>query len=138
MATLDLIIGAIQDKAGALSGMKGAPDTPPESINQFPFSVCYPGSGEWSPQSAGWMKGLHTIICEIHVSRADLSTGVAQAIPYGQLFANALLSDLRLNNTVDTVRAIRYSFARLQWGGSGESHLGWKFEVDVKVEPTYT
>lgn len=137
-AEIGTIIAAIQDVVGAISGIQAAPDTPTESINQFPFAVCYPATGTWSPVSAGWMKGLHTIVLEVHISRADLSTGVAQALPYLLKVANALLEDTTFSGTVQTFKELRYTFGRLVWGGTGEAHIGWKIEiVDVKVEPAF-
>lgn len=138
-AEIGTVIAAIQDVVGAISGIRAAPDTPPESINQFPFAVCYPATGAWTPVSAGWMKGLHTVVIEIHVSRADLSTGVAQAMPYLLQVANALLRDTTFGGTVQTFSELRYTFGRLVWGTQGTTHIGWKMEVvGIKTEPAFT
>lgn len=127
-------VAAVQVKALALSGVKAAPANPPEAINQFPFSVCYPRTGRLTLQSAGWGIYLHTVICEIHVARLLLPQAVAQAAPYIELFAGALIADPKLNGTVVTVNELRYTFGWLEW--ADDRHIGVRFELDVKLHQT--
>lgn len=132
------IVAAVQAKARALDGVKGAPDNPPESINQFPFAVAYPGSLTADPMSDGWRRGLGTIICDIHCARLLLPTAVAQAVPLGDAFINAILGDLTLGGVVDTVRQVRAQFAYLTYAGQPNATIGWHVEIDYKREEDNT
>lgn len=132
------IVAAVQAKAGALAGVKGAPTEPPESINQFPFAIAYPGSLTADPMSDGWRRGLGTVICELHCARVLLPTAVAQAVPLGDAFVNAILSDLTLGGAVDTVNELRGVFGFLRYGSAADAHIGWRFEIDYKREDLNT
>jgi hypothetical protein len=135
MAVRDAI-AALQVKVLALTGMHGAPTDPPESINQFPFSVCYDKQGEMEMESAGWAVDLATIVCEIHCSRQNLPTAIAQAQGFREPFLKLFITDPKITNTVQEVRAVRYTFGYLDWGGQKEAHIGYQFEVDVKLTLT--
>src|SRR3989304_9592417 len=71
MATLDDAITQAITYIGSLSGINLAPTDPPESADDFPFVVGYPGDGEWIETPAGLKTGLHNIIIELHVARKD-------------------------------------------------------------------
>ena len=134
MALQDAIAN-IQSKALALSGIKEAPDYAVESINQLPFVITYPASGNVIIPSAGWKKGLHTVITEFHFNRAILNKSIEQAMPYFDLFANSLGNDPTLSGNVDTINRINYTFGFLAWDGETNVHIGWRFElVDLKIE----
>jgi hypothetical protein len=97
--------------------------------------VCYQANGTWESVSAGWKKGLHTVSLEIHVSRANLPKAIKQVSPYNELIADLLLSNPRLNDTIDTiVMPIQYSFGYLDWGASRDAHLGYRFNVTMKIQ----
>lgn len=131
-------IADIQAKVLTLSGIKEAPNYAPEAMNQFPFSVSYATSGTWAIPSGGWKKGLHTIITEIHIARGILPKAIETAMPYCESFPNKIFSDPKLSNTVDTVNEIRYTFGFLSWAGEKEVHIGWKFEIDLKMQSAIT
>lgn len=134
MATLLDSIHYVQSTVGAIPGISSAPDAPPESINQFPFALTYSSRGTLERMS-DWTKGLHTIVCEIHFSRQNLPRAIEQAMPYLELFINAIWSDPTLGATVSTIKdAIRYEFGFLPWGGASDVHIGFRFEIDVKIE----
>jgi len=138
MMALSDAIGEVQSIVGALSGIKGAPDNPPESINQFPFSLCYAYRGEWQRMS-DWKKGLHTIVCEIHFSRQNLPKAIEMAMPYAESVPNALLGNPTLNGTVDTIYdQITYEFGFLPWGGQNDVHIGFRFEIKVKMQSGFS
>lgn len=133
--SLSTAIAAIQATAGAITGIKAAPTSPPESASVFPFAVSYAKSGTETPQSAGWAIGLHTIVCEIHVARQVLPKDIALALPFYELFRSAILSDPTIAGTVATVNVIRYEFGRLEYGN--KQTIGYRFEIDVKLTSTY-
>ena len=136
--SLQAAIEAIQDKILAISGIKAASDYPPENVNQFPFAVTYAASGTFNIATYGRRKGLHTIHCEVHFARANLPTAIELAMPYLESIPNALLADPKLNSTVDTINALRYSFGVLDWGGMKEAHIGFRLEIEVKIEEAIT
>ena len=68
MATLQAAITQIQALTEAVSGVRAAPDEPPDQISHFPFVACFPESGYYTPGApAGMMQGLHNIVVEVHV-----------------------------------------------------------------------
>jgi hypothetical protein len=135
--SLQLAIQDIQAKALTLSGMKEAPNYAPEAINQFPFTVTYPARGVWERHS-DWKKGLHTVVTEIHIARQVLPKAIETAMTYENTFPNKIWSDPKLSNTIDTVNEIRYTFGFLAWGGERDAHIGWRFEIDMKIQSAIT
>ena len=143
MATLQQAIDAIQDLMGALTGMRSAPDEPPEDMSVFPFCVAYASDGTWGGfGGAGGKKGLHTIIVEVHIQRSDLPRDVAAAMAYSESVANALIGDPTLAGTVDTIVGdITYTFGGLGWAqapGSLPNTIGWRFQLVVKQQSAIT
>jgi hypothetical protein len=137
MSDVDDVIKGIMDIVGAVSGIRAAPDYPPESINVFPFAVCYPGTGRIIIEPAGVMKGLHEIVLEIHVARKDLSRDVQAAIPFVDSIPLALCGDVTFGGTTSTWGAIRYQFMPLGW--NGVETIGWRFWIEsVKVQTSFS
>jgi hypothetical protein len=139
MATLQQAIDAIQADLGALDGIRGAPDEAPESINVFPFVVCYPSSGEWRSDIPGAKIGLHTITVELHVARKDLPRDIQKAMAYSESIPNALLKAVattagdRFAGTIATFDRITYTFGPLGWGGM--ETFGFRFQISgVKMQ----
>lgn len=101
MTTLVAAIAAIQDVADAMTGIRDAPDYPPDALNIFPISVCYGVRG-----TAGGLGGCtsaeyhDTIYCEIHVPRKDLARDVAMLMPYVETFTNDLLEDVTVGSNI--------------------------------------
>jgi len=142
VSTLQDAIEAIQDKTLALDGMRAAPDYPPEDQSAYPFSLAYADRGGWETMGGqdGRKIAYATIIVEIHCSRAPgLPRSVQQAMPYHERFADALLSDIDLNETVDQIGhgkgepPIRWTFGALGYGTTRiVPTIGYRFEVDIK------
>lgn len=132
--TLQGAVERIQKLANGLSGMKAAPDYPPEKMAAFPYAVSYVGSFDATSQSANWEIVLATIITEIHVQRKDLPKDAQVAVPYGDSFRQAVLDDPTLDDKVTTVRTVRGTFGPLDWGEM--QTLGWLMETDVKLTNT--
>ena len=132
--TLVTAIAAVQTVAATLSGIKQAPTNPPESSAMFPFAVTYASSWNETPQSSNWSVSLHTLVCEIHCQRSDLSRSVAQALPLYEAFAAAILADVTLAGTVQALNALRYTFGAMEYGGV--QTIGYRVEIDIKTTPT--
>jgi hypothetical protein len=134
MSTPQDAIARVQAIALGLSGMKEAPDYPPESVNQFPFAVTYYRTGEITME-AGWMKAVYTLFCELHFARQVLPLAVAKAMPYHNTMLAALQADPTLNGTVSTVVSpVLTTFGVLEYGGPENIHIGWRFTITVKQE----
>lgn len=142
MAALTTVLTNYQALMNGLVGVKGA-GYPPESINQFPFAVAYPGAGEWSLIGAGWIEGFIDLIGEIHLTRQNLPKAVEAAMPYYERFHNALGADPTLGGAIQTLhgqdRPVQVAFGRLEWTsdkGRVELHIGWRFTIRAKIHST--
>lgn len=135
--TLAGAIAALQDVWLSLAvagqpGVKAAPDQPAEAMSQFPFVVTYPASAVVTPM-AGWSKSVATLYSEFHMGRSILPQNVEVCIAYYEPFLDALRDDITLAGTVDTIVGdIRATFGFLEW--AGETHVGWRFEIDIKQQ----
>ena len=139
MTTLQQAIDAIQDDLGALTGIRGAPDEPPEKITVFPFIVVYASSGEWRSDVPGNKIGLHVITIEIHVARKDLPRDVEKAMAYSESIPNAMLKAVatvggdKFASTISTFSRITYTFGPMDWGDL--KTLGFRFRLEgVKMQ----
>src|SRR5512139_3347037 len=126
--TLQAAIAKIQDIAGAVSGIRAAPEYLPETINIYPFLVCYAGSGSYEYAPAGVMKGLHNIILELHIARKDLPRDTEKAMPYADSIPLAIFHDPTLGGTVSTFGRISYTFGGMQYGD--QMTLGFRFTLE--------
>jgi len=132
-------IKSIQDLAlGLGSGdIKAAPDAPIESINVFPFCMTYPASGTLNREQAGVKRDIHTIFSEVHINPVNLGPSVEKMMSVLEEYALALQQNPTLTDTSDAITVdtivypIRYSFGSLRW--AEEEHLGFRFEIDVKI-----
>ena len=132
MGTQLQIIQAIMDKVGAVTGIKEAPDYPPEQLNSFPFAVAFPSEGSHQFSVPGERLFLGNVILEIHVSRADLPNAVMESIGFGDTIPAALMNfttsgALPLAGTCDTFESITQTFGELNWGDT--QTLGYRFTI---------
>ncbi len=123
--------------AAACTGIREAPDYPPEQMNDFPFLVAFPGTGTFTGGPAGMKKGLHAITMQLHIARKNLPRDVEQAAPYIESIVSALMVDPGWGGTVDSLNQIDYRFGPLGWGiGPGDpvNTFGVAFTLHVKLE----
>lgn len=132
-------VRAVQDIVGAVEGLRGAPDQPPEKITVFPFSIAYPGPIDWVRGSSGMIKGLPHIILEIHQARKDLPRDILKITPYGEIVGRLLWSDTNVvlpdssgTATVDTIVEMATDFFPKLGYGSLDT-MGWQFVIQVKI-----
>jgi len=140
MAAVQTVIGEIMDLMGALSGVKAAPDYPPEDMNSFPFIVAYEGPGMWMWGTAGGTygekKALLSIIVELHVARQNLPNDAQRASYYSDAIPNAIMKGIRtdfLNNSIDAIQQIDTTgLIALKWGETDT--LGYRFTIQgIKI-----
>lgn len=126
-------IDQIQDVTGAVTGIRKAPDDPPESFNAFPVAVCHPRAGLYRVDSM--RTGLHDLALWILVARKDLPRDVSTSLPYGDSISQAILdayTDGELDE-IDAMGLIRYTFGEVEWGGL--KCIGWSFTIEgVKIQ----
>lgn len=135
--TLEAALLHVAGIAEGITGIKAAPDYPPESVSAYPFVLTYPSGGnlEWEPGLI--FKGLHQITCELHFDRAVLPKAIKTMIPFIKKFADALKVDPTLGGTVDTVVAtgnskIEYTILFQQFAKVPEVVIQFKFFVKIR------
>lgn len=129
--SVEAAISNLQTKALALTGMKAAPDAPPESINVFPFSLAYENSGQLTNWMSNFGDELSIIFVEFHVTNQLLATAITVAYALRDPFIKSVMSDPKLGSTVDTLQTISWEFGRLEYGGI--QTIGYRFSIGVKV-----
>lgn len=123
----------LQQLLSTITGLRSAPDYPPDKPGTFPFLVVFPASGTFAPVTFDGPEGAHTVIIQIHVARKDLARDLKDAIPYVEKIAKKLLyqDHSNLNSTVDDIGELRYTFGDLEWGGVPT--LGYSCELDIMM-----
>ena len=132
--SLQSAIYEIQAKMREVSGVKNAPNEPPESTDNFPFVATFPGTGEITAVAHGDKKGLHNVYIEFHVTRKDLPIDMRKAVPYVDLIPDKLLESRQDGSFTefDTFGVISYEFTPMAWGAV--ETLGYRFTInDLKI-----
>jgi|GEM_PF-1759206 len=130
MPTLSAICAAIQDVVGAVTGIRSAPDTPPEQMSGGVTSIVYPAAGRFTEITAGQESGEHTLHLMLATPRSDLRTNWSRMIGLGDTVARALLAAGTLNGTVLNLN-LSYTFGGLDQAWSEQPMFGWLFEISV-------
>jgi len=123
-------IAQIQSMVKSLALIKEAPSEPPESANQFPFTIAYPGRGTFQFETYGWGTGLNEIVLEVHFARTNLPKAIRQAIPFHEQFLDLLIADPTLSGTVTTVNQVDYEFGQLEY--ASVQTIGWLYTLRLK------
>ena len=116
------------------TAIKAAPVGPPESINQFPFSLVYIKEFETLGGSYHWDEVVDTIVIEIHFTRQNLPSAYKAALACRIELHEKLIADPTIGDSVDTFTDFRGVFGGLDY--AGEQHIGWQMELDVKGKVT--
>lgn len=128
-------IERIQDLALGLSGVRAAPDDPANKIAYGPMVITYARNGTFEGNSENWTTGRHVIYSEFHLPyQGDLARGVAKMRGYIESFADAILGDVTLNDTVQAVTSFDYDFMVWTWPTTPQTQtLGYQFMIGVKL-----
>ncbi len=131
VSTLAQIIAGVQDVVGVISGIRLAPDIPPEQLaGGGVFAVVYPAAGRFDEITTGRLHGEHTLHVMVATPLRNLRTDWERVISYGTSVPAALLASGTLSGTVLQNTRLRYTFGPLEWGG--QPLIGWLFEFDVE------
>ncbi len=150
--TFDQMLIEIRQELATLPGLERCYDGVPDSINQLPAIVVYPGGMRWRLAShsgeRGWpmRRGLYTVRVELHVARKDLERDVELAMTFSDTIPDALFAGFhrdrfggkavtlgdpaRAGDSVSDV--FRGEFLGIGWGG--DQTLGWRIEFDVTTD----
>lgn len=145
MAIAQDVINAIQDCIGNVSGIKAAPDYPPDDMSVFPFAAAFEGPGSWqwytSDDTYGSKKGLLSIIVEIHLARIDLPNDARNAAYFSDAIPNAIMKGVRLDRLGGKVVSVgkidSSGLIPMSWGSAEKNTIGYRFivnEVNVKSD----
>lgn len=141
MGDINAAVTYLQTIAGAIDGMRQAPEAPTEQAF-FPFVVSYVSGLTNSIQpSAGHQRNDYEISTEIHVARKDLPRDYASISAFAVSFPAAVWGDLNANGRalgghVDTINGLSGSLQPSTWGGVDT--LAWTFRLQVKVTSQWT
>ena len=128
MATLKGAIEEIQDEVGSVSGIRKAPDQPPEKLTHFPYAIAYPDTGFVQQQSEGFRTHLHDIVVEIHVARKDLPRDIKAVIGYVETIPAEIWGNLGNYTNIQTIGNISYEFTTFEYAGI--ETIGWRFTLE--------
>lgn len=132
MTTVPQVIAATQDVMLTITGIRSAPDVPPEQAQGGVFAFCYPASGTYSIIAApNEEEGLHTMHLMVATYYVNLRTDWAQVISLGDAVQRALFLAGNMAGLIVDPLNIRYTFGPLEWGG--QQLFGWLFEFDARV-----
>ena len=135
--TISEIVAALQDVVGAVTGIRSAPDIPPEQMaGAGVVAWVYPQQGTFREITSGQEEGVHTLALLIGTPRTNLRTDWGRIIGLGDTVARAILNGGSLTSTVLQTNGLRYTFGDLDWGG--QQLFGWMFEVEVLTSGSLT
>jgi hypothetical protein len=115
----------------AITGVTVAHDETPENLAEFPCFLNYPTTGETTWLTFASLQTTHTFHSELHVVRGSLPDAEGACRPFINRTISKIMTDDTLNDLVDSVEAIRYTYGAAQFGG--EDHLVISFEIDCVV-----
>ena len=141
MATTDLRDACIEivEEIQTISGIRSAPEVPPESTDLFPFVVTYPGAGNYHQGPFKVMTALHNITVELHVEKKDLPRNFGTVMDLIDVIPYELMKLLNASgfSTISTFGNIEYSFGTMSW--NDVETIGVRYTItDVKVQTTIT
>jgi hypothetical protein len=127
---LDLFITQLTTVLGAMTGIKQAPEHPPEALNEFPAVICYFVKGEFSYGAGAAAVGVHMVHADVHLGRSVLPSDEEYARPYILRALTAIAGHLQMNSTCEHCVLNEYQYGRL--GYAGAETFGVRLVLEVK------
>jgi len=128
--TIEQVTDAVVAKLKALTGVKFAPDEPPEQMTAYPFVVVWWSEGEAREVDATWGYTLDTVVAQVHIARKDLANDVRTVRGFGDTVRKALVQDPSLGGVVCSLNRLYMAFRPMEWGGV--QTLGYHIELTYK------
>jgi hypothetical protein len=131
MMTLDGAIRSVQSILGGISGIRSAPDYPPDSVNQGLTIITRPGPGNWQYRAVAPLdkRGQHTIIIELMTPHRDMARDIQALCGYLDIIPDALMQDVTLRGAADQIGDIRTDgLVRLEYNGIDMLAIRWHLE----------
>lgn len=139
--TVDAAIARLQALSQALTSVaiKGAPNTPPDTVMGFPFSVAYFSEGSASPQNGGTVQFLPKVNVDFHFTRANLKTAYEQINAIGREYPQRLCGDPTLKGTVTTiVFPVTWTVGAAEWDNTVTLCMSFSIGLKTLETPTTT
>ena len=132
--TIQAAIAYIQGLAEGLTGIRQAPDFPPEQMNVFPFAVCYPSVGEFRAGPIGLMKGCIAWSLRFTWRGRIYRATWRRRCHSENCWPRPCLTILPWAepSTQCADEGITYTFGALAWGG--QETVGWRLTIPVKIQ----
>ena len=130
---LDSFITALTTKLAVMTGIKAAPEHPPEALSEFPFAVCYFVRGTFDYSQSGPAIGLHVVNVDIHLGRSSLPHDEEQARPFILRGLIMLAGNVKMSNTCDHCLLRNYEYGGLGYGESLKT-FGVRYVLEVKIK----
>jgi len=135
MVTVNLydVVQALAVHARALTGMRSAPDNPPDSINMYPFAITYFMRGRWWGNDATWKTSADTWAIDIHLAKVpDIGRVLEACAEMPEALAQAIVSDETLGGTVTHIDEVRAEFRAMNYAGVDTA--GYHLEIDATLK----
>lgn len=140
-SAVDYLMGTLMS---SVTGIKQAPNKPPDSMSEFPYAIAWPLQGRVVGDGApNTYRNIATIRLEVHVGRNDLPVSVDSVYPFLERALDKILysSNVTLNGNVDTLiydenNPIQWEFGDLEWLGTPT--IGWRINLPMKLKRTAT
>lgn len=129
---LDNFVTALTTKMGEMTGIKAAPENPPEGLIDFPIVVCWIESGRFTYSQAGPCIGVHRVNADVHLGRSDLPEDEKAARPYILRGLIKIAANLKMDSTCEHCLLTDYRYGRLGYDKS--ETFGVRFILDVKIK----
>lgn len=119
-----------------ISALKRVPTEPPETNADFPFLVGYPGPGTYTSGPPGVLKGLHSVILELHIKRRDLAESYDDVMAVVDLIPKAIYDGLPYTYLSTITEPGIESSGVIPMNWASVDTLGVRYTAHIKVETT--
>lgn len=135
---LTAVVAGIQDLVLAVTGIRTAPDSLPDTLQVFPAVAVYPAGGEIATNGAGFATELHTFNVDLYVDSGDWAKAYARGTSLLDVLYRKLIENPTLSATVQTVESVSYD-PPAQVELSGIPALMWRIRINgAKIQHTWT
>jgi len=126
---------AFVDILAALTGVRKAPDNPPDSMNVYPHAIAWVAKYDYLSKRKGRIldTGNHILYGRIYIPRKDLSRDIATLEIYHDLVRTALADDPTLNGTVRQILSYEGNILPGQWDSQPQL-VYVEFQIGIDID----